>query len=900
MLKSKNIQKKMLLSILIILTIFNFFIISITYASDYGEVPNAKEGTYEWALYIQSNWSVFTQSSYSWYYDQTKLKPGTGNYAYVLKSTKQENGKDVYSSSEALVDKYKKSNIDAIVEAGNKEKQSSNSKNEGSSSSSSNNNENKNSSGEVTYTDYEKTFIDKSPADLTNEEAYYIYTNWVKVKGTYAGEQDAYYKVAPKSQQEKISTKQKTFSADLIKEKASKKAANNVGVETEDEESSGDGLSEAVDGVVGLLLYPMKFLILMLGKAVEIVLGFFSGNGASLTVQDILFNNVEITDINFFDFNVKDKTIKTIRQNVAAWYIGVRNLATVALVIILIYVGIRMAISTVAEDKAKYKEMLINWFTSMCLLYALHFIILLTIQLNNTLVSTIGHANGSGNLGDSFFHNGLFSIKATYGFANAICYLLLQFLTFAFLISYIKRMITLAFLIIIAPLVTITYSIDKMGDGKSQALNMWFKEFAFNILIQPFQCIAYLALCSTALNLAENADLKSGTIAICLLAFLAKSAEEIVKQIFGIKADSMSSPAASAALGYTLAKTGNEFISKARGKSSEKAPDIPKTEEKTNTQTSRTAQNNIQNGSQESAQMAVQTTSALTGATSGSGIFDKNGNQLSSTGNTRYANPNPIIYGANNRPISSSQNRVNSNSSARNAQKTQTQAPVKRSIKGYSKVRGFATGLLNVNMAGFGALTGLAAGIATGETNNIINGTILGLGAGSSVGSNWSDKINASHFKANSARAFNNYKATHNSMSDEEISERGMKLLKGDIDPENNDDVELKNALADYTNYNRRNGASEKDSIEKTDKLLKDIREGKQGEETGISRFEGNIQKQYYTIQQDRYNKKLTNHEYKDEEEKKKFEEKRDNASKYLKDREIREKLANRNNNKNK
>ncbi len=41
-------------------------------------------------------------------------------------------------------------------------------------------------------------------------------------------------------------------------------------------------------------------------------------------------------------------------------------------------------------------------------------------------------------------------------------------------------------LIIIAPLITITYSMDKMKDGQAQALNTWMREFMFNVLIQPF------------------------------------------------------------------------------------------------------------------------------------------------------------------------------------------------------------------------------------------------------------------------------------------------------------------------------------------------------------------------------------------------------------------------------
>ena len=46
-------------------------------------------------------------------------------------------------------------------------------------------------------------------------------------------------------------------------------------------------------------------------------------------------------------------------------------------------------------------------------------------------------------------------------------------------------MVTIGFLIVIAPLVTITYSIDKISDGKAQGMNTWFREFAYNVLIQP-------------------------------------------------------------------------------------------------------------------------------------------------------------------------------------------------------------------------------------------------------------------------------------------------------------------------------------------------------------------------------------------------------------------------------
>ena len=75
-----------------------------------------------------------------------------------------------------------------------------------------------------------------------------------------------------------------------------------------------------------------------------------------------------------------------------------------------------------------------------------------------------------------------------------VLFLVLVFYTIAFLVVYIKRLIMLAFLTMIAPLVAMTYPLDKMSDGNAQAFNMWIKEYVFNLLIQPLHLILYTML----------------------------------------------------------------------------------------------------------------------------------------------------------------------------------------------------------------------------------------------------------------------------------------------------------------------------------------------------------------------------------------------------------------------
>ena len=61
-----------------------------------------------------------------------------------------------------------------------------------------------------------------------------------------------------------------------------------------------------------------------------------------------------------------------LRKTVASWYYALRNFAIVALLCVLVYVGIRMIMSTVAQDKNKYKTMFKDWLVALCLLFVMH------------------------------------------------------------------------------------------------------------------------------------------------------------------------------------------------------------------------------------------------------------------------------------------------------------------------------------------------------------------------------------------------------------------------------------------------------------------------------------------------------------------------------------------------
>lgn len=327
-----------------------------------------------------------------------------------------------------------------------------------------------------------------------------------------------------------------------------------------------DVLLKGVDGLIGVLTWTTRVKWLLIPYAVQQLTslvayseGFTDGwKFAAVTPAHILFNKINLTDINIFEMEPSGgKAIKTIRSNIRKWYYAMFTLAAIILLCILVYIGIRMAISTVAEKKAVYKNWLMNWFVSLILLFMLHFIIRGTIYLNGQLVKIFEKAEVSEmsySIANFVTVTGKLIIKtmnpfATVGWAALCVYICLVILTIMFLIMYIKRMLTISFLIIIAPLITITYSIDKLGDNKSQALDTWLKEFIYGILIQPFHCIIYLVFVSQAIDLCSTGTLASILLSVMMMFFIMK-AEGIVRKIFGF--EKASSAATGAMAGAAL------------------------------------------------------------------------------------------------------------------------------------------------------------------------------------------------------------------------------------------------------------------------------------------------------------------------------------------------------------
>lgn len=335
---------------------------------------------------------------------------------------------------------------------------------------------------------------------------------------------------------------------------------------------------------------------------------------------------------------------KTLQPTISKWYKTFRNIAIVALLSILVYVGIRITLSSISSDKAKYKQMLMDWAVALCLVFLMHYIMAFAVTINEKIIQAISAISGSSaeekekevreakklledkttggktgeeikeetiNTGielfifddkkeverayktlvgddsdineqtkekgyssqeDSYFYNRFVfgngedkdptaliwpandymtqarikgqqrsvdgsgkeekddSQMAVTRAGYNVIYVVLVIYTIIFCFTYLRRVIYMAFLTIIAPLVAITYPIDKMNDGKAQAFDMWFKEYLFNLLIQPMHLILYTVLIGAAMDFAS----KNIFYVVVALGFF-MPAEKLLRRFFGFE-----------------------------------------------------------------------------------------------------------------------------------------------------------------------------------------------------------------------------------------------------------------------------------------------------------------------------------------------------------------------------
>lgn len=302
-----------------------------------------------------------------------------------------------------------------------------------------------------------------------------------------------------------------------------------------------------------------------------------------VTIEDILYNRVPLLDINFFNFSKAggqdlnpSSLIYTLRENIAGWYYTIRNIAIAGMLIALLYIAIRIAISAPGE-KAEYKAKLKDWLIAFVILFLLHYFMIAVINLNNSFVEILDPANKISSQEESVFENiriMAYDFSPLTGITGAILFAAMILYLVRFVILYVKRLLVLALLTVISPLVAVKGAFSK----KQTDLKKWAKEYTYNVLIQFVHALVYTIFASIAFELAKTATIR-GTIFSMLTLGLLFTAEKIIKRVLNFNTSESIGGLENSTLGQLVAMQSMVTMGKLAGQTtkSEKARNLIKT-----------------------------------------------------------------------------------------------------------------------------------------------------------------------------------------------------------------------------------------------------------------------------------------------------------------------------------
>lgn len=490
-----------------------------------------------------------------------------------------------------------------------------------------------------------------------------------------------------------------------------------------------------------------------------------------------------------------------LQKTVSKWYYRVLMVAIVGMMSVLVYIGIRILLSSVASDKAKYKQMMGDWLIGMVILFVMHYGMIFANELNDNLVSFLGSINdsvylpviedetengdGTGTIAQKLNDAGFTKVDSnteSLGYTNyavdgnkimlttnlmgklrfdlqynksnstnyigyTIMFLVMVIYLVVFGITYVKRVIYMAFLTMIAPLVALTYPIDKVNDGKAQGFNFWFKEYAFNLLLQPMHLLLYTILVSSAIELAT----KNMIYAIIALGFMVP-AEKILRQMFNFGKASTPGVFGGAA-GAAMVMSGMKWIaghgpkdkgSQGGGVSSGKSSG--------NTQTSKVGNAGVHTSSGVMNEVGSSTASATTNSNLRNVGVNKYGNGKSATHSMKNTHGS-VKVGNKNMGSVAARRRINTNSSKGRLERAgerlrvgaasianQKKQNFIRKVKDGSYIKAGAKTLSSFALGSAGAVMGGSAAVASGDAGNVIKYGAAGAMALGAVGAGVIDK----------------------------------------------------------------------------------------------------------------------------------------------------------------
>lgn len=334
---------------------------------------------------------------------------------------------------------------------------------------------------------------------------------------------------------------------------------------------------------IQLILYVIRFVFLILAIAIYTLISItFAGEFVS--VDQIFFGKISFLNLDFLLKAQGGKMNVTYADTISRVYWMIFYLVIGIHFLLLIVGSIRSMLEMqTADKKAQNKELLTSWLKGMVMLFSVIFIAFTMLYVNDYICKALDTAlqNVNGLSGNFILDLAARSIKgigldANIAFMFAIASMVITSIMFFY---YVRRAVKVGYLIMIAPIVSLTYVTGGLN-GKSNAYGKWIKEYSSNIFIQLFHILIYVSLIlpMSSLGQIEKETNIIKFVPTLLLVFFGLgfiyNAEKLIKKLFSehiskaedSKASLLSALAVKqlAEKAYGIAKKGKEEVDKNR------------------------------------------------------------------------------------------------------------------------------------------------------------------------------------------------------------------------------------------------------------------------------------------------------------------------------------------------
>lgn len=238
------------------------------------------------------------------------------------------------------------------------------------------------------------------------------------------------------------------------------------------------GSSETSSWIAGILLSALGKSIFGIGWCIEklgsLVVNLLTGVKMFPWADRVIFNSVPLLDVNFINpaphslfltIENNAETYTKVGNAVRSVYFSGMSIGLGFFGIIVAVMAIKLALSSIASEKAKYKEAIVNWFTALVLLFSLHYILSFVFYLNEQLVDVAGSivntqikaspdAKTVSDLGQ-YFKAEATKDWSTDTFIACVVYSVFVVQSLMFFYAYVKRLFFVVILAVISPFVVI-------------------------------------------------------------------------------------------------------------------------------------------------------------------------------------------------------------------------------------------------------------------------------------------------------------------------------------------------------------------------------------------------------------------------------------------------------------